>query len=139
MEVPLAEDGVYGHWKHMDGNAQSEPKPPLSPLPLPLPLLKQKGEEYEIGTLVKQRAMSEPPPSRSRATSQPAGSQSPQNRLPEPNHALLLKIDILRQTVTNARSSALPDFDTLRGTDHVLIPEKDTLTKWRGFQLNGGI
>jgi hypothetical protein len=37
MEVPLAEDGVYGDWKLMDENAKSEPKPPPSPLPLPLP------------------------------------------------------------------------------------------------------
>jgi hypothetical protein len=111
-EVPLAEDGVYGDWKPMDGNAQSEPKPPPSPLPLPLP--KRKSEEVETGTPVKRRAMSEPPPSKSKATSQRAGSQPARNRQPELNHVLLLEIDTLRQTVTEARSYALADFDTLR-------------------------
>jgi hypothetical protein len=137
MEVPLTEDGVYGDWKLMDENAKSEPKPPPSPLPLPLP--KRKGDEFEIGTPVEGRAMSEPPPSRSKDTSQRAGSRPPQNRQLEPNHVLLLEIDTLRHTLTDARSSALPDFDTLRGTDHVLTQEKDTLRKWRGSQLNGEV
>lgn len=130
MEVPLAEDGVYGDWKPMDENAQSEPKPPPPPLPLPF---------VEAESPVKRRAMSDPPLSTSQPPSQRASSQPPRNNQPHPNHILLLEIDTLRHTLTGARSSALPDFDTLRGTDYVLTPEKDTLRKWRGSQLNGGV
>jgi hypothetical protein len=137
MEVPLAENGVYGDWKLMDENAKSEPKPP--PSPLSLQFSKRKAEEVEAEPPVKRRAMSEPSLSTSQPPSQRASSQPPRNNQPHPNHILLLEIDTLRHTLTGARSSALPDFDTLRGTDYVLTPEKDTLRKWRGSQLNGGV
>jgi hypothetical protein len=137
MEVPLADDGVYGDWKRMDENAQSEPKPPPSPLPLPLP--KRKAEEVKAGPPVKRRAMSEPPLSTSQPPSQRTSSQPPQNHQPHPNHVLLLEIDTLRQTLADARSSALPDFVISRGTDHILMPEKDTVREKVWITVNGGV
>jgi hypothetical protein len=89
MEVPLAEDGVYGYWKPMDGNPKSEPRPSPSPLPLPIP--KRKREEVEVGRRPKRLTMSESPLSTRQATLQRAGSQPPHN------NDLLSKIEISRR------------------------------------------